>query len=261
MRALGVDVGGPNKGLDVVALDEDLTIVEHRAHVPVYGLSAMLGELVPDVIAIDSPPALALSGSSRKAERDLGSIGIHSYATPSERERLDEPFYTWMKVGFEAYGAASACGFPRYARGPVRGTAVEVFPHATVTVLKGCLPPARASKRAWRSAELSARGVGAEALTSVDQIDAGLAALTGLLALQGEFCGVGDPVEGVIVLPAGPSQIQHPYTRCPGEPTGDDEPSPDDDRRRSLLWTRVRIGRQAERELSSRGWELPPEMR
>ena len=38
-------------------------------------------------------------------------------------------------------------------------------------------------------------------LTSADQVDAGLAALTGLMSLEGCFCYLGEPREGVIVLP------------------------------------------------------------
>jgi hypothetical protein len=34
-----------------------------------------------------------------------------------------------------------------------------------------------------------------------DQIDAALAALAGLIALEGHHCSVGDPAEGVILLP------------------------------------------------------------
>ena len=34
-----------------------------------------------------------------------------------------------------------------------------------------------------------------------DQVDAGLAALTGLMSLEGCFCYLGEPREGVIVLP------------------------------------------------------------
>jgi hypothetical protein len=48
---------------------------------------------------------------------------------------------------------------------------------------------------------LEARRVDVATLRSQDEVDAALAALTGLLALEGEFVAVGDPDEGVIVLP------------------------------------------------------------
>ena len=39
-------------------------------------------------------------------------------------------------------------------------------------------------------------------LSGIDQVDAALAALTGLVALEGEWSAVGDPESGVILLPA-----------------------------------------------------------
>jgi hypothetical protein len=128
--------------------------------------------------------------------------------------------------------------------------------------------------------------VSSPALRTVDQIDAGLAALTGLLALEGEFCALGDPQEGVIVLPARAAAIhRQPYRRGTDEREGRDEPSspglsacacghPDCDRvtggefapghdgkRKSILWKQARAGEVALRELKVRGWDPPPEMR
>ncbi len=68
-------------------------------------------------------------------------------------------------------------------------------------MLAGCLPPKGATKRAWRERVLRAQGVRTDELTTVDRIDAALAALTGLLALEGKRFAPGDPKEGVIVLP------------------------------------------------------------
>jgi hypothetical protein len=189
-----------------------------------------------------------------------------------------------MKVGFDAFGVA-APRFPRYGSGEVRRTAIEVFPHATVVVLTGCLPAATASKGRWRRGVLESHGVSAGALRSVDQIDATLAALTGLIALRGEFCSVGDPHEGVIVLPVRESALMRPaYRRCRskaptlaqptlpgmsrcvcGDPSclrstnGEFAPG-HDGKRKSILWRQVRAGDEAVRELVARGWQLPPEM-
>ncbi len=54
------------------------------------------------------------------------------------------------------------------------------------------------SPPSWGVAGRSRR---AEGLASTDQVDATLAALTGAVALEGGFTAVGDPEEGVIVLP------------------------------------------------------------
>ena len=46
-------------------------------------------------------------------------------------------------------------------------------------------------------------------------LEAALAALTGLFALEGRFCAPGDPAEGVIVLPI-PSLPNRPYAKGMG---------------------------------------------
>jgi hypothetical protein len=118
----------------------------------------------------------------------------------------------------------------------------------------------------------------------VDQVDAALAALTGLYALERRFSAPGDPREGQIVLPSA-SLPARPYRRGrrPEPPAsqpalpglspcacGDTdcraltarEFAPGHDaKRKSVLWRLVRTGVDAADELRVRGWELPPEGR
>ena len=68
-------------------------------------------------------------------------------------------------------------------------------------LLAGRLRNGDESKRAFRGRVLEENGIDQSVLPTVDRIDAALAALTGLLALEGTYTGVGDPAEGVIVLP------------------------------------------------------------
>jgi len=203
VRSLGIDVG-VRKGLDLVLLaasDESYAIEATRRHVRPEDLPAVVDELVPDVVAIDAPPAWGSDGRSRAAERALREFGIQSFGTPTEN-RGGHPFYTWMEVGFQTF-LSIAERFPRYRSGRnVRGQALEVFPHASGVVLAGCLPPPEETKRSWRAAVLRTQGVDAGRLRSVDQIDAALAALTGMRALEKRFTALGDPLEGVIVVPS-----------------------------------------------------------
>jgi hypothetical protein len=74
-----------------------------------------------------------------------------------------------------------------------------VYPHATALRLGG--DPSAGSKSVWRRAVLERAGVDTGALPSVDALDAALAALTGLLALEGQCEALGDDIDGVIVLP------------------------------------------------------------
>lgn len=281
MRALGIDVG-VRKGLDLVLLDEDRALRETRRHVELGDLGGWIERSKADVVAIDSPPTWALGGRSRQSERDIQRFGIQSYRTPIKDRGSRHSFYEWMRVGFKAFDIAGAKGCPRYRAGPVRGTAIEVFPHATAVALKGNLPPpgtrAPARKRRWRQAVLRAEGVDTAGLGSVDQVDAVLAALTGLYALEGRFWAAGDPEEGVIVLPGD----------RPGAPYPRETPAPQDGGRalpglatcacgcggfarerflpghdaklKSRLWRQVRDGQEALDALQRMGWQAPPEV-
>lgn len=282
MRALGIDVG-VRKGLDLVLLDEARRVCEARRRVRVEELPALVADLGPDVVAIDAPPAWARSGRSRLTERELRWFGIQCFNTPSDERMGAHPFFEWMTVGFEVYRVLED-RYPRYRDGSVRGTAIEVFPHASAVVLAGCLPPKGVAKHAWRRRVLREQGVDADALRSLDQVDAALAALTGLYALERRFSAPGDPLEGRIVVPAA-SLPAHPYRRGEAPKPADRQPSlpgmarcvcgdpgctamtsrefapGHDAKRKSILWRLARAGQEALDELKERGWRLPPEMR
>lgn len=281
MRALGIDVG-VGKGLDLVLMDERRVPLRVVSRVPLERLGFLLDELAADVVAIDAPPAWAPSGRSRLTERLLAECNIHAFNTPSAAHGRGNRFYGWMEVGFQVFDIAAAHGYARYRAGEPRGTAIEVFPHASATVLAGCLPPKAAKKKAWRERVLRAQGVSTAELTTADRIDAALCALTGILALQGKRFAPGDPKEGVIVLPAATLPAR-PFRAAPpdaakettiplfrecacGDPvchalTHGEFASGHDAKRKSLLWRRAREGQEAIDELTRRGWELPPEVR
>jgi predicted nuclease with RNAse H fold len=288
VRALGIDVG-VRKGLDLVLLD-DRSVADTARRVRVEELGRLMGDLDPDIVAIDAPPRWALrNGGSRETEQQIRLVGIQCFGTPS-RDRKDHPFYGWMRVGFDVFKVAARQGFGRYSPpGSPRHTAIEVFPHASAVVLAGCLPPRSASrgrpKYEWRRRVLAACGVDVGDLRSPDQVDSALAALTGLYALEGRCFAPGDPREGVIVLPAA-TLPPPPFRRSPepespesgqmvlrglarcrcGDPdctasTAREFAPGHDAKRKSVLWALARSGQEAAEELGRRGWELPPEMR
>ena len=208
MRALGVDVGGEErKQLDVVVMDADRQVAAVGSRVAVRRLPELIAAHRPDVVAIDCPPAWAPIGHrSRLAERELKLLGIQAYYTPDRAAGERNGFYSWMRNGMAAFRAAERAGFPAYRAGSIAGSAIEVFPHASATVLAGCLPPSRqhpASKRTWRAAVLTAQHVPIAQLRTLDQVDAALCALTGIIALElRDPFAPGAPDEGRIVLPA-----------------------------------------------------------
>jgi hypothetical protein len=208
VRSLGVDVGGEHrKDLDVVVLDGDRQVLAVGSRVPVNRLGGLLVDHRPDIVCIDCPPAWAPAGArSRLAERELKLLGIQAYYTPDRAAGEQNAFYDWMRNGMAAFKAAERAGFGRYRAGAPKGCAIEVFPHASATVLAGCLAPAgqRASaKRTWRAGLLTAQHVPIQQLQTLDQVDAALCALTGVIALElGDPFAPGAPDEGRIVLPA-----------------------------------------------------------
>ncbi len=216
---MGVDVAEERKGLDLVALDGSRRVVEQLDHATVADVRAAVSRLRPDVVCIDSPPGWATAGRSRAAERGLRVHGITAYATPTDPG--DHPFYRWMRVGISVF-AAIADDYPYYRSGPVRGTALEVFPEATAVLLEGRLRSRDEPKPRFRRRVLAGRGVDTSSLRSADAVDAGLAALTGLLALDGEYSAIGDPDEGVVVVPVRalpPVPLRRPPTVGGGDPS------------------------------------------
>lgn len=216
MLSVGIDVAEERKGLDLVALDRHREVVTSVRRATVAQVAATVAELRPDVVCIDSPPAWAAEGRSRTAERSLRPFGITAFSTPTDPG--DHSFYRWMRVGFAIFDAV-AVSHPRYRGGPVRGSAAEVFPEATAVLLEGRLRPSAETKIRFRRGVLERHGVDTSVLRSIDAVDAALAALTGILALEGEHSMVGDPTEGVILLPV-PNLPATRLTRLP--PTRDD---------------------------------------
>jgi predicted nuclease with RNAse H fold len=199
--SVGIDVAEERKGLDLIALDGDRRVVATLGRATLADVTAVIGELRPDVVCIDSPPAWASAGRSRAAERQLRRIGITAYATPTDPGA--HPFYRWMRVGFSIF-AGIADDYPRFRTGAVRGTAMEVFPEASAVLLEGRLRSKDEPKVQFRRRVLADRGIDTAGLRTGDAVDAAVAALTGLLALEGVFSTLGDPDEGVIVVPVRP---------------------------------------------------------
>lgn len=281
-RSLGIDVG-VRRGLDIVLLDGSREVLDSHRRVSLEEVPALVSEAAPDVVAIDAPPAWASSGRSRLTERELRLFGIQCFNTPSDKRMADHPFYEWMTVGFAVYEVI-ADRYPRYRGGAAKACSIEVFPHATAVVLAGALPPVGISKQRWRRDVLGSCGVDVRGLRSIDQVDAALAALTGLYALERRFSAPGDPREGQIVLPAA-SLPARPYRRGPRAEAAVSQPAlpglapcacgdpgcralttrefapGHDAKRKSALWKLARTGAEAFDELRRRGWQVPPEAR
>jgi predicted nuclease with RNAse H fold len=208
---VGVDVS-VRRGLDVVVLDGHRRLLEEPLpHQSADDLEALLLRLRPDAVAIDSPPAWGVRGTSRRAERELIALGLPCFRTPSDPALREHPFYGWMFAGHAAFAAAARAGYPCFTGGSDgRGRALEVFPHGAAVALAGRRPPPGTAKRAaakrqWRAAVLAGEGVDATALRTLDAIDAALAALVAVIVAEGGgWFSLGEPDEGCVVLPGSP---------------------------------------------------------
>lgn len=208
-RAAGVDVGA-RKGCDVVIMD-GRSVITHEPGVFPETLAAMIEQHDPDVVAIDAPPAYARPGTTRASERQLIRRGIRLFVTPDEAHGAIA-WYDWMRVGFACFDAVSHF-YPRYRGGDFVGSAFEVFPHATTVVLSDGLPDRDGPKAVQRRSVLEAQAVDTSTLRTIDALDAALCALTGVIALEGNACTLGDPDEGLIVVPT--TELAERYVRTP----------------------------------------------
>jgi predicted nuclease with RNAse H fold len=279
-RCLGIDVGGPKKGLDLVVLDEQRVPLDVARGAGLAEVADRIARWKPAVIAVDAPPRWGATGRSRLTERELARLNIHVFPTPSVAHSKD-PIFDWMREGIQVFERCAELGYPLFNGGSFRKRSIEVFPHATAAVLAGCLPPKGTTKRVWRERVLRLQKVSTDGLGTMDAMDAALAALTGLLTLAGHASYLGDIREGVIVVPTralapryrrgemtqdGTTTKMFAWCTC-GEagcerlvPVGTEFAPGHDAKRKSRLWQEVRDGRTAEEELVKRGWKLPPEI-
>ncbi|NDD29177.1 MAG: DUF429 domain-containing protein [Proteobacteria bacterium] len=200
--ALGVDVGElRRKGFDLVALDRARRIVFRATRVGLEDARRIIcDEIKPQVVCIDAPTVWAVGpGQRRAAEQALGRLGIRLFATPCEARAVG--FHQWMRDGLALYDALSG-SYRRYDGGAVNGAMAEVFPHACAVALLGFIPPLR-EKRSIRRNLLERHGVDVSLLSSQDQVDAALAALAGVIALEDGHSAAGEGID-TMLLPARP---------------------------------------------------------
>ncbi len=202
-EVVGIDVGLQESHLVALHLKKNSlagTFTVLGNGVPAEEAVQICLERKPTCVAIDSPPAWAHAGNKRKAEQELQGLGINIFFVPSDREKQQNAFYGWMKVGFKVFEALRE-QYPLYRAGPVEWHALEVFPHATAVALAGRHRPIDVRKAVWRKQILAEQGYAVVGLVNADCVDAALAAVTAAHAFRGSFRGFGDPAEGVIVTP------------------------------------------------------------
>lgn len=125
----GVDVGGEKKGFHVAVVDGTRLVRPVDNPRTVTDAVALLREVAPELVAVDSPREPAADGEkSRASEHELRRALCGIRYTPDratvfgERENGDD-FYGWIKHGLALYDALEEAGLE----------AVECFPTASWT--------------------------------------------------------------------------------------------------------------------------------
>jgi len=197
--------------------------------------AAAVAALGPDVVvAIDAPSGghlgLLRAGAPLRARLGLTDAG------PFERRRVCDallvrrgmPLYpvppagvaptgwqAWMQAGYDLFAALAARGLallrPHAPDGAVEGRAVgtgcaaETYPDAVFARLLGARPRPKRTREGRLARVAALRGAGVAdpdlARRTLDELDACAAALAALALAQGRATWLGDPGEGVLVLP------------------------------------------------------------
>jgi hypothetical protein len=188
-----------------------------------------------DLLAPGMPLRAALGMPDGRYERSrvcdalLFRRRLPLYPVPAAGQALGA-WEGWMQVGFELFAALDGLGLYRpdaagrveapVGEGATRfGRLCETYPDAVFCALLGHRPSAK--RTPWglqeRIAALRARGVvdgdGGLWHRTLDELDACAAAYTAFALAEGAGSWVGDPREGVIVLPV--AELADSYERLP----------------------------------------------
>ena len=210
MRALGLDLTtSSHKKTAYAVLDKEMVLLATGFVTDNEEIISLAEELRPTLVAIDAPLSLPLglccleescpchpisAGSGRQCERELSALGIGCYYT-TKRSIIKGMVYRAIALKDRLEGR----GFE----------VIEVYPYASRVRLFGELPR-KTTVAGRRTLQVKLRHLipslpaPKERLLSHDMLDALLAAYTGILYLDGQTQALGDPIEGLLHLPALP---------------------------------------------------------
>jgi predicted nuclease with RNAse H fold len=231
---------GVESGELVATFYEPGTVDQIARTVAGFGLEAVVGIDAPsghrlDLLAPGSPLRTALGLPAGRYERArvcdalLFRRRLPLYPVPSAGQPLSR-WETWIGVGFELFSALGPLGLYRppaggAVEGPVgdgalrHGRLFETYPDAVFCSLLGHRPPPKRTPGGLqqRIAALKLRGVvdddGGLWQRTVDELDACAAAYAAFALAEGFGGWVGEPEEGVIVLPV--AELESAYAPLP----------------------------------------------
>ena len=180
MRTVGIDLAGKESNPSGFAV-----LVNRKVETKLVGPDKEIIQLCvrehPDVVAIDAPLSFPREGNLRSADSQLISHGYH----------VLPPTLGGMRVLTER-----GIQLARELRARSMSV-IEIHPRTSGRILFG------SSRREEWLSELERRGWKVKGCVSDHEVDAAVAALTGLLYLQKRTKEVGELEEGLIVIPRG----------------------------------------------------------
>ena len=196
-------MGGDKKGCHLVVLEGSRAFRPADTTTPQEMLQACLEHGV-QAVGIDAPCQWGVEGEGRRAERELASQRIFSFATPTRKRADENPggFYRWMFNGEAIYQVFSSA-YPLLTSREFQGARVsfETFPHAVTCALRGREGTSAKEKRRQRPKVLESAKIDASGLKSIDDFDAALCALTARYLVEGRTYAYGDVEGGYIHVP------------------------------------------------------------
>jgi predicted nuclease with RNAse H fold len=181
MRWVGVDVGGERKGFDVAVIDA-MNLLDLRGRLTCVEVVAIVDDVDPCVVAIDSPRSCAHDGErSRECERNVAKQICGIRWTPDAASVNASDYYGWIVQGLRLYSALDG----------LASETIEVFPTASWTRWVGKRGSSRRS--VWtRNALPKLTLADAPKRTNQDQRDAIAAAVTARQRTEGTTEAIGE---------------------------------------------------------------------
>lgn len=180
MRVIGIDLAGKesNPSGFAILLNRE---VETRLVYPDEGLLQLCALERPDVVAVDAPLSLPREGNLRAADARLIHLG-----------------YRVLPLTFGGMRALTGRGIQLAKKLRARSIRViEIHPHTSGRILFGT-----PNREEWLL-KLEREGWEIRGGESDHEVDAAIAALTGLLYLRKKTEEVGELEEGTIIIPRG----------------------------------------------------------
>ena len=180
---VGVDLAGsPKRITGVCAMRRDLSCLTGVCWSD-EEILGFISEASPEVVAIDAPLSFPREGSLRICDRRLLEMGVKLFPLSMKSMIMLTERGIRLKKRLEEDGYE----------------VIEVYPGATQDLLR--IPRKSRGREKLKKALIDYGVKGLRCDENLDELDAVTCAITAIKYLEGDFIAVGEPGEGVIIIP------------------------------------------------------------